>query len=402
MAFDMEGSEYSEYQDLEWAVKLNRVSLKLMGLWPKAQQNSRDKLIRNLHVLVTFLVIVIGILIPAVHSLIMIHSDLMLVIDNLQFVVPCMNCAIKIIIFWWNKEAVATIINIIAEDWQRSKNVQERNMMIRRAESARIITTFGYCLMGLSYIFIVFLPAFGLSIRYLSNITDPGRPMLIQSYYMYDVTKTPQYEITYVVHSISAFCAFTCYVGIDNFLGLIVFHICGQLDILRHRFICSDKFMDFHVVLKSCVMDHSRLLRTIAVVEDTYNIILLTIFLSFGVLFAFYGFVIINLLVKGNLLITRLLYLLSNIINILGHMCLHCAIGEILMAQCDRIYYTVYNQKWYTLEPNEAKDLIPVIIKSRKPVYLTAGKIFPITMATFCSLVKTSAGYMSVLLGMSI
>ncbi|EFN70651.1 hypothetical protein EAG_03840, partial [Camponotus floridanus] len=49
------------------------------------------------------------------------------------------------------------------------------------------------------------------------------------------------------------------------------------------------------------------------------------------------------------------------------------------------IYYAVYSQEWYILESSEARDLIPVIIKSRKPVYLTAGKVFPITMATFCS-----------------
>ncbi|XP_011704624.1 PREDICTED: uncharacterized protein LOC105459953 [Wasmannia auropunctata] len=164
---------------------------------------------------------------------------------------------------------------MIAEDWQRSKSAKERNIMMRRAKSARIITTFGYSLMGLAYIFIVALPAFGISIRHLSNITDPGRPMLIQTYYIYDVTKTPQYEMTYIVQSISLFCAMACYVGIDNFLGLIVFHICGQLDILRHRFICLNKFMNFHVDLKSCVINHSRLLRAIAVVEDIYNIILL-------------------------------------------------------------------------------------------------------------------------------
>lgn len=75
-----------------------------MGLWPDVQQNFRDRLMCNLHVFIIFLTIVIGIIIPAVHSLIMIHSNLMLVIDNLQFVVPCVNCAIKIIIFWWKKE----------------------------------------------------------------------------------------------------------------------------------------------------------------------------------------------------------------------------------------------------------------------------------------------------------
>lgn len=90
--------------EFERAVKLNRIGLELMGLWPKAQQNSREKLMCNLRVLVIFLVIIIGILIPAVHSLIITHSDLMQVADNLQFTVPTANCAIKIMIFWWKKE----------------------------------------------------------------------------------------------------------------------------------------------------------------------------------------------------------------------------------------------------------------------------------------------------------
>lgn len=41
-----------------------------------------------------------------------------------------------------------------------------------------------------------------------------------------------------------------------------------------------------------------------------------------------------QLLAKGNdVSITRLIYLISNVINIFAHMCLHCAVGEILMAQ---------------------------------------------------------------------
>lgn len=36
------------------------------------------------------------------------------------------------------------------------------------------------------------------------------------------------------------------------------------------------------------------LYRAIAIVEDIYNVILLTLFLCFGILFAFYGFLIIS------------------------------------------------------------------------------------------------------------
>lgn len=147
------------------------------------------------------------------------------------------------------------------EDWLRSKSAKERNAMVRNAEIARAIIAFAYCLMGLAYVFIIVLPIFGISIRCLTNITDSGRSMPIQAYYIYDVTKTPQYELTYIVLSISVFFAMTCYAGIDNFLGLVVFHICGQLDFLRHRFLCMNKFVNFHTILKSCVREHMRLLR---------------------------------------------------------------------------------------------------------------------------------------------
>ncbi|KAM0732889.1 hypothetical protein ACS0PU_001050 [Formica fusca] len=164
---------------------------------------------------------------------------------------------------------------MMTEDWVKSKSAKERNAMVRRAEIARVIIALAYFLMGLAYIFVIVLPIFGISIRYLTNITDPGRPMPIQTHYMYDVTKTPQYELTYIAHSISFFIAVTCYVGIDNFFGLIVFHICGQLDILRYRLLCTDKFANFHTILKSCVMDHMRLLRYFSFLVSFLHFLLL-------------------------------------------------------------------------------------------------------------------------------
>ncbi|KAM0732886.1 Odorant receptor 4 [Formica fusca] len=152
-------------------------------------------------------------------------------------------------------------------------------------------------------------------------------------------------------------------------------------------------------MLRSNVEDHTRLLRAIAVIEDTFNIMLLVLFLYFGILFACYGFLIMSLIEKGNdISISHLVYEVCIVINTFGHMCLYCAVGEILVIQCDRIHYAVYNYKWYILDPKNARGLILLMIKSSKPIYLTAGKVFPMTMATFCNLIKTSASYISVLL----
>ncbi|XP_012060329.1 PREDICTED: odorant receptor 43a-like [Atta cephalotes] len=287
---------------------------------------------------------------------------------------------------------------MIAEDWIKSKSVQDRNVMIRTAYTARIIITCAYCIMGLACFFIIILPSFGISMRLIPNITDPGKPMPLQTYYIYDITKRPQYEITFISQAVYILLAIMSYTGIDNFLGLLIFHICGQLDILKNRLTCLDKYINSRNMLKSCIIKHIHLLRAIGVIEDTYNITLLALFVYFAILFAFYGFRIIILFDEGNnLSITHLIYFICNVFTIFSHMCLYCALGEILMARCNEIYYAAYNNKWYFMDPKIAKDLLFLLIRGTKPVYLTAGKVFPMTMATFCDLMKTSAGYISVL-----
>lgn len=152
-------------------------------------------------------------------------------------------------------------MNMIAEDWIKSKSVQDRNVMIRRAYTARIIITCAYCIMGLACFFIIILPSFGISMRLTPNITDPGKPMPLQTYYIYDITKRPQYEITFISQAVYILLAIMSYTGIDNFLGLLIFHICGQLDILKNRLTRLDKYINSQNILKSCVIKHIRLLR---------------------------------------------------------------------------------------------------------------------------------------------
>ncbi|XP_018303864.1 odorant receptor 43a-like [Mycetomoellerius zeteki] len=289
-------------------------------------------------------------------------------------------------------------MNMIVEDWVKLKNAEERSIMIRRAQNARIIITFAYCIMGIGCFFLIVLPSFGISMRDTTNITDPGRPMPLQTHYIYDVTKSPQYELTFISQSIYIIIAMMSYSGIDNFLGLLVFHICGQLDILKNRLTSLDKCKNSHEILSNCITRHMRLLRVIDIIEDTYNVILLFLFVYFAILFAFYGFRIITLFDEGNdISFPHLAYFASTVINIFAHMCLYCALGEILVVQCNKIYYAAYSNKWYTMNSKVTQNLLILMIRGSKPVYLTAGKIFPITMATFCSLIKTSVGYISVL-----
>jgi len=118
----------------------------------------------------------------------------------------------------------------------------------------------------ITYTIILGMLVLGKSIRLVSNSTDLGSDsLIIPTCYIYDVTKEPQYGLTIIGQYISLLIVAMLYTGIDNFLGLLVFHICGQLDILKNRFKYNHE--NFRTLLRSNVMYHIRLLRYIALLH---------------------------------------------------------------------------------------------------------------------------------------
>ncbi|XP_025074393.1 odorant receptor 43a-like, partial [Pogonomyrmex barbatus] len=95
------------------------------------------------------------------------------------------------------------------------------------------------------------------------------------------------------------------------------------------------------------------------IVENTFTLMMLGLVFYFGIVFCLHGF---------------------------------------LLLSCEGLYRTMCDLEWYKLEPKKARTLILLLIRTSQPFRITAGKIFPLTMTTFCSLLKTSAGYISFLL----
>ncbi|XP_011646789.1 uncharacterized protein LOC105433274 [Pogonomyrmex barbatus] len=100
----------------------------------------------------------------------------------------------------------------------------------------------------------------------------------------------------------------------------------------------------------------------------------------------------------SQLSVPRLIFIITASINTFAHTCLYCAVGEILVIQCEGIYKAACEYKWYNMESKKAKNVLFIMMQAHRSLYLTAGRIFPMTMSTFCNLLKTSGGYMSVLL----
>ncbi|XP_012538923.3 odorant receptor 63a [Monomorium pharaonis] len=288
---------------------------------------------------------------------------------------------------------------MIKDDWLKPKISEEQNIMIKRARITRILAILGYFMMLMSLILCTILPIFGISMRYLTNETDPSKLLPLQSYYIYDKNKSPFYEVSYITQSLGITISGGIYSNVDSFFSVLVFHVCGQLEILKMRINNLDKFKNFEIALSHSVQNHIRLIRFINTIDDIFTLMLLGALFYFGILFALYGFLLSTMVTQGrDLSVPRLIFIMCVSVNTFTHTCLYCAVGEILVTQCEGIYEAVCKYKWYKLDSKKAKNLMLIMIRTNKSLCLTAGKLFPLTMSTFCNMLKTSGGYISVLL----
>lgn len=141
------------------------------------------------------------------------------------------------------------------------KSEKERAVMIKQARTARLIMIWGYFVMLVSFISFIILPSFNISMRYVTNITDPGKLMPMQTYYIYNVSKSPFYEITFILQSFSTMTGAIVYTSMDSFMGILIFHVCGQLENFKIQILNLNKFSHFEEVLSFSVQQHIRLIR---------------------------------------------------------------------------------------------------------------------------------------------
>lgn len=153
------------------------------------------------------------------------------------------------------------VLNTIADDWAKAKTDRELHVMVKHARSARAITIFGYVIMIVGVSLIIFLPCFGTSMRYMTNITDPIKILPMQTHYFYDKNQSPYYELTYAAQALLAVMSASSYTGVDNLLGLLIFHLCGQMENLKERVLNLRQFENFNDALTLVVEDHIRLIK---------------------------------------------------------------------------------------------------------------------------------------------
>ncbi|XP_011156943.3 odorant receptor 43a [Solenopsis invicta] len=395
----MDIKESSGYKDFVWAVEMHRLGLEIIGLWPK---NDRMKsLWSRLHAGIILILLIFVSNVPMIFAIMHAWSDMVLVIDILHITLPLLTVPVKYIIMRTKRKVFLSIVDMMAEDWMAFKSNKERSVMIKRARTARLVVIIGYIFSIIAMSTVIIFPSFGIQVIHISNLTENQKPLPLEAYHFYDTNKSPQFELTYFLHSITIFFATIIYMSVDIFLLLVTLHICGQLENFKCRLVNLVSCTNFSKALNDVVSSHLRLIRFADNIENMYCAMMLIMVLHFGIVFCLSGFLFTLLLTNRKMnktILAQVYYSIILLIMLLANTFIYCFAGELIMEECDGVYRATCDLEWYKLKARKARNIILLMIRLNHPLQITAGKIIPLTMATFCSIIKTSSGYISFLL----
>ncbi|XP_076295093.1 odorant receptor 10-like [Lasioglossum baleicum] len=184
--------------------------------------------------------------------------------------------------------------------------------------------------------------------------------------------------------------------GSDSMFFGIVFHLCGQVEVLKldfSRFLEDEE--DSAKRLTTLINRHRHLLALAEHLNDTIGFILILQLFSSCLLICTTGFqFIMSLHVHNVVMVIKTVIVVG---TLLTQMFAYSYVGEYSKNQFGGIGYFAYSSDWYNAPCCISKNILFVLMKTQCPVHLRAGRFFVVNLETYMSILKTSMSYLSVL-----
>ncbi|XP_036215193.2 odorant receptor 7a isoform X2 [Bactrocera oleae] len=138
--------------------------------------------------------------------------------------------------------------------------------------------------------------------------------------------------------------------------------------------------------LKLCIKDHQLL---IELYDTIAPIISVTLFIQFAISAVCIGTGLINIVIFANKFQTQVacfFFILAVLIEIYPA----CYFSQCLINESDKLANVIFHSNWIEQSSEYRKLLIFFLQRSQRPMFLTAGKLFPVSLSSFVSIAKFS------------
>ncbi|XP_029673635.1 odorant receptor 13a-like [Formica exsecta] len=186
--------------------------------------------------------------------------------------------------------------------------------------------------------------------------------------------------------------AFPFYQGNDCLFFNITLYVCGQVEILKTRFVNFDNTeSEIYERCNALIQRHTYLTRMARELADTISFVLLIQLFIITIQLCITGFQFILVLKvndAGKSLMVQFTFL--------SQLTLYSFIGDYLKSQMEEVGLSIYQNACYNFPTKLTKNLIFVIMRTQYPVALYAAN-FVVNLSTYMSILKASISYLSVL-----
>ncbi|XP_028982543.1 odorant receptor 13a isoform X2 [Diachasma alloeum] len=400
------GSVY-ENEDFVYSYGWNRVMMHAIGGWPEDNDNffMRNRIFLNGLALMLFVIL------PQSASAAVFWGDLNAFIECFSVNLAVNLSLLKIVWLGVQRSTVQNLLKLMAGDWLMEKTLEEHEEMLKMTKIIRLISSLSFywtlCLFA-AYVSVQILVGFEL--RNDPNV-DPRLSIgfLYTCVFPFDTSPLAVFIPIWIAQFLCTYLSMAGYSSPDSFLGMFVFHQCGQLKVLRRRLerIVDEKTMEnprvFWKKLGEIVERHEHLNERASEIEENFNKIFLAATLVCIFATCTQGFAVITVMkTEGDFPVLQMIFLLVFTTYDLGHFFVYCMAGDILMTESSNFGVSMYNSQWYNLAPTDAKSVLIFTSRCIMPQQITGGKFTVLSLPLFANVVKTAASYLSVLLAMKV
>ncbi|XP_018564120.1 odorant receptor 85b-like [Anoplophora glabripennis] len=373
-----------EDYDLRNAFKIERKLLLLCGIYP-----NEGRINKKLYNLSAFCHISFSLLITLsmVIFLAMNMKNILSVVEALLFLATQMAFLCKLFNVLNKKHKLLEIEDILANPAFYGYPKEKRHLI---EDSVRFTKIFGMCYRSICTVVSITYAIFPLMDDDEWALPLSGwNPIQIDTKFKYWTIFTFQWVSYYMSVYINS--------GIDILIYILITVVTSQFEILKDnltniRYETDTAKRDF---AKNVVL-HYGILKLVRVIEDTFSYATFFQFFSSVVVICFTGFEMMIVPPNSIQFISMCTYFNAMIFQV----AMYCWFGHSIIASSDKINDAIYMSNWYEADLSLKKSIMIFMEKCKKPVVLTAGKIFPLSLVTFTSIMRSSYSYLAVLQSM--
>ncbi|XP_063982741.1 uncharacterized protein LOC135165406 [Diachasmimorpha longicaudata] len=222
-------------------------------------------------------------------------------------------------------------------------------------------------------------------------------PLPLHLYEYYTITNEVTYFATYIFRVLLIVIDVIVRLNLDFLYVITIFSLSGQIAVL------VNDIENFETIdplrLESAIADvtasYQNLIRIGREIRKIFSFYLCGSLLLSTFILCLTSYQLLDNIMKGNYFDAAMSFLWS--FAILVEILVSCALGEYLIAQSSGLETAFYNCQWYDASCSFRKMLVVSLTRSQIPLSLSAGGFTIVGFPTFTAVMKTTAGYLSLL-----